>query len=257
MCVGKRGWEMSIRIQVEVRRGGAPHSSGSFARAPITIGSAADNDIVLRAPNVAACHGVVSLADAGLIFEDTSREGAFIGDVRVSGRAELGVRSVLSIPPFELDLRLRSTTPAHHHELYDTNVGEPDAFDTPDTRPIIELAETPQLAADATGENADAEPRPSLLIIDGPAHLCGQQLTIAEAPELVLGRSVEAHIRIADRAISRRHAALRRMADGSFQLVDLGSVNGVFLNGDQIKAERLEDGDEIRLGNVALAFSRR
>ncbi|HEX9766202.1 MAG TPA: FHA domain-containing protein [Nitriliruptorales bacterium] len=53
-----------------------------------------------------------------------------------------------------------------------------------------------------------------------------------------------------DRAASRRHAELRRTADG-WELVDLGSTNGTSLNGALIavgEARPLHDGDRINLG---------
>lgn len=245
---------MSIRIQVEVTRAGAPYYSGSFSRAPITIGSADDNDVVLRSADVTACHGVVTLSDAGLSFEDTSREGAFLGEEQIDGRAELGVRSVLKIAPFELDIRLRSNATEASFERFNTQPGWPETFDTPDTRPIIEPVDLPD-PPENLGSDTDANPLPALIVVDGPAHLRGERIQIPDLDEIVIGRSERADIRLADRAVSRRHAAMRRDADGRLLLVDLGSVNGLFLNGDQIETEALEDGDEIRLGTLAVVFS--
>jgi hypothetical protein len=55
--------------------------------------------------------------------------------------------------------------------------------------------------------------------------------------------------------VSRRHAAIR-LAEGTFlDLWDLGSSNGTFLNGTRLVAYRpyrLRDGDEIRLGQMAI-----
>src|SRR6185437_14858510 len=57
-----------------------------------------------------------------------------------------------------------------------------------------------------------------------------------------------------DPQVSRRHAALRVDADGAL-LEDLGSRNGVFLNGVRIeKSEPLHDGDQIRIGAQDLGF---
>lgn len=245
---------MSVRIQIEVTRAGAPYFSGSFSRAPITVGSADDNDVVLQSADVTACHGVVTLSDAGLCFEDTSREGAFLGDLPIEGQAELGVRGILKIPPFELDVRLRSNAPESSFERFKTNADWPESFDTPDTRPIIEPMDLPEPPEDL-GSAEDQDPLPAFIVVDGPAHLRGERIEIPDRDEVVVGRSERADVRLADRAISRRHAALRRDDEGRLHLVDLGSVNGLFLNGDQIESEALEDGDEIRMGTLALVFS--
>jgi len=57
-----------------------------------------------------------------------------------------------------------------------------------------------------------------------------------------------------EKGISRHHAAIRRGED-TLTLVDLGSVNGTYLNGQRLTPEQprvLRDGDEIRLGQLVL-----
>ena len=70
--------------------------------------------------------------------------------------------------------------------------------------------------------------------------------------DLVIGRS-GADLEVDDRGVSRRHARLSRGLDGGWTLTDLGSTNGTFLNGARVRAARLRDGDEIRVG-AATAF---
>lgn len=55
------------------------------------------------------------------------------------------------------------------------------------------------------------------------------------------------------KGISRRHAQLRRSKDGQLALVDLGSSNGTYLNGqllEPLARSLLDDGDEIVLGEL-------
>ena len=74
--------------------------------------------------------------------------------------------------------------------------------------------------------------------------------------EIVLGRSVESHIQVDDDGISRKHAKLVLGPSGRFQLVDLGSTNGTYLNGTRIELAELVDGDKIQIGsNTVLKFS--
>ncbi|MDB4994123.1 MAG: domain/GGDEF domain protein, partial [Myxococcaceae bacterium] len=67
------------------------------------------------------------------------------------------------------------------------------------------------------------------------------------AGETVLGRSLEAAIRLADEGVSRRHA--RIVVDvGRVFLQDLDSANGTFLNGEPCNVALIKDGDRIQLG---------
>ena len=74
--------------------------------------------------------------------------------------------------------------------------------------------------------------------------------------ETVLGRSSEAQFQVEDDGISRKHAKVVALGDGRFQLVDLGSTNGTYLNGLRVNTAPLYDGDKIQIGsNTVLKFS--
>ena len=70
---------------------------------------------------------------------------------------------------------------------------------------------------------------------------------------VVLGRSREADIRVADVNISRRHAEVRQEGAG-YWVVDLGSTNGLEVNGKRAERARLRDGDRIVLGSTEIVF---
>ena len=73
---------------------------------------------------------------------------------------------------------------------------------------------------------------------------------------IVLGRSRECDLRLADPNISRRHAEVQLEGDGSYALVDLGSTNGTELNGKRVSHARLSEGDAITIGQTELTFVR-
>jgi FHA domain len=74
-------------------------------------------------------------------------------------------------------------------------------------------------------------------------------------PEVIIGRSPDCHISIEDPLVSRQHAKIR-IEDGQVWVSDLGSRNGVRVNGRQAAGEvLLMDGDRIRLGTQELVFS--
>lgn len=61
---------------------------------------------------------------------------------------------------------------------------------------------------------------------------------------------------LADPAVSRKHAGIRRGMDGLYELADLGSTNGIYVNGHRMPKKTLEEGDVIRVGNSELIFRR-
>jgi Protein of unknown function (DUF3662)/FHA domain len=69
-----------------------------------------------------------------------------------------------------------------------------------------------------------------------------------------IGRSRECDIVLEDPGISRRHAELRPSGDG-FAIQDLGSTNGVLVNGEALHGARpLQAGDLIELGSTEVVF---
>ena len=82
----------------------------------------------------------------------------------------------------------------------------------------------------------------------------GRQFLLAEGVT-VIGRAGDAGVRIESGGVSRHHA--RIVIDrGHAHVEDLGSKNGTFVDGKPVTDARvLRDGDEIRVGPVALTFS--
>jgi hypothetical protein len=56
-----------------------------------------------------------------------------------------------------------------------------------------------------------------------------------------------------DTGVSRKHVGIRKI-DGGFELADLGSTNGVFVNGEKSARRRLVAGDVIRIGTSEAVF---
>jgi FHA domain-containing protein len=72
---------------------------------------------------------------------------------------------------------------------------------------------------------------------------------------VVIGRSKECDIQVADPNVSRRHAELRQEG-ATYWVVDLGSTNGTEVNGRRQKQTKLDDGDRIVVGSTELLFRR-
>ncbi len=68
-----------------------------------------------------------------------------------------------------------------------------------------------------------------------------------DRPDVVVGRHSEADIRLPMPDVSRRHCRLQ-FVEGLWQVVDLNSLNGVFVNGEQVLQAALNHGDVMRIG---------
>ncbi len=109
-------------------------------------------------------------------------------------------------------------------------------------------SETEAVSAEELGLEPEPERVPATVTVDGAQHKL-------EKPVMVIGRSKDTDIRVADPNISRRHAEIRQ--EGStFWIVDLDSTNGVAVNGRALKRAKLDDEDRITLGSTELVFRR-
>ena len=91
---------------------------------------------------------------------------------------------------------------------------------------------------------------PRLVIVAGPSR--GAQVAL-ETDEVALGRDSSCGVCLPDAALSRRHALLERSPDG-WRIRDLGSLNGLRVNGLPTAEHLLSDGDRIELGVSVLVF---
>ncbi len=70
---------------------------------------------------------------------------------------------------------------------------------------------------------------------------------------MLIGRDPENDIRLSDRSVSMRHA-LVLLLGGEYVIEDLGSLNGIFINGERVKKAVLRSGDTLKLGHAILRF---
>lgn len=74
-------------------------------------------------------------------------------------------------------------------------------------------------------------------------------------PGLVIGRGTDADLRINDPGISRRHAQLRVTGRGNavdMEIIDLGSTNGILLDGRRVQRAPVGEGSRIEIGNTRM-----
>ena len=107
-------------------------------------------------------------------------------------------------------------------------------------------------ATAAAGQAAPAAERPARLVVVS-SNFAGKEFRL-EKNEMVIGRtSGDNDIVIDHRSISRHHAKILRDG-GRYQVQDLGSANGVRVNGEEYGKVELRKGDLLDLGHVRLRF---
>ncbi len=73
-------------------------------------------------------------------------------------------------------------------------------------------------------------------------------------PQVSIGRADDADVRLAKAGVSRRHALIETLAEEVFQIKDLGSTNGTYVNGEKVSAVILKEQDLIGIGESRLKF---
>jgi len=92
--------------------------------------------------------------------------------------------------------------------------------------------------------------RASLVEVDGPAAGSEYALTAESA---IIGRGPQVDIVISDDSMSRQHAAIEVVEEG-FRIRDMGSTNGVTVNGSKVTGADLKHGDQVGLGERTLRY---
>jgi two-component system, cell cycle response regulator len=100
----------------------------------------------------------------------------------------------------------------------------------------------------------DGLPRQACMILIHPKRSELAPRVALEAEFYVLGREDDADVLLDRESASRQHAELRRDARGHWVVTDLDSTNGTFVNERRITEVTLEDGDQLRFGDVVYKF---
>ena len=74
----------------------------------------------------------------------------------------------------------------------------------------------------------------------------GSQFDI-DRERLTIGRGPGVHVVLQDPAVSRQHAAIE-LVDGGFRVVDLGSTNGIQVDGESVQTAALQNGHRFEIG---------
>jgi len=99
---------------------------------------------------------------------------------------------------------------------------------------------------------AEALPQGSGLLVVKRGPNAGSRFLLDRATTTA-GRHPNSNIFLDDVTVSRRHAEFRCVS-GEFQVVDVGSLNGTFVNREPVDWAVLANGDEVQIGKFRLVF---
>jgi pSer/pThr/pTyr-binding forkhead associated (FHA) protein len=99
-----------------------------------------------------------------------------------------------------------------------------------------------------SAEELGLERETATLTVNGKRHELDKR-------RVVIGRSRDSDIRLADPNVSRRHAEVRQEGAAHW-VIDLDSTNGTEVNGRRLKRAKLRPGDTITVGSTELVFRR-
>ncbi|HEY8153755.1 MAG TPA: FHA domain-containing protein [Myxococcota bacterium] len=90
----------------------------------------------------------------------------------------------------------------------------------------------------------------AIVFASGP--LGGTEVPL-EKDRVTIGRGVGVDIVLSDASVSNQHAALE-LAGAGFRIRDLGSTNGVRVNGGRVAASDLKHGDRLEIGSISFRY---
>jgi len=201
-----------------------------LTRNDYTVGRQEGNVIRLTERNVSRKHAKLAKENGKFVIEDLkSYNGVFINNERTKERVMLKSGDTVQIGDYRLIFREITGV-----ETEDSVIVKEDLV-----RPPL-----PRVATALPGE------KPKLIIINGPKP--GQIVNLEEG-ETIIGRSETATIMIDEPSVSREHGKIV-LRENYCQILDMGSSNGLKINGIQIKEHYLSHGDTIELGNILIRF---
>lgn len=145
----------------------------------------------------------------------------------------------------ETSLNLPATPPA---AVGPSTTARLDAVGVPVAEPQVGLGLVPEEAA-----AVDALPPGSALLIASSGPNSGARFLL-DAETTSAGRDTHSEIFLDDVTVSRRHAEFRRGANGAFEVRDVGSLNGTYVNRNRIESVELRAGDEVLIGKYRLTY---
>ncbi|MFF7202741.1 FHA domain-containing protein [Streptomyces sp. NPDC008141] len=201
------------------------------------IGRDPSSDIVLDDDRVSWHHAVLHADDGHwTVADEGSTNGTYADGRRIDEQGDVGPGSVL---------RFGHAIDGARAVL--TGQAPPE--------PVLEpapVAEPEPAPAPVSG----GRDRPSAVSMPRATGTFRQPTSVRPLPARTvrIGRGDDNDLVIDDLVVSRHHAELRAHSDGTYEIVDIGSHNGTFLNGQPVESARIGSGDIVGIGHSAFCL---
>ena len=230
---------MALRLLVRHPRsaaGDAGEISYEFEQARVQIGRGAGADVQLPGLSVSDRHAIIGQHRGHYTLQDEgTTNGTSVNDVALVPRRPRTLASGDEIGIDEFTLTFFEG-PLHH------GLTGPERTASLARRMLRELL----------GDESAASQPPFLRVEEGPE--AGTLINLGElGAEFVIGRGEQADLMLQHADVSRTHVALVRDLDGTLAR-DLGSKNGLEINGRRMRERRLRHGDVIRIGETTIVY---
>jgi pSer/pThr/pTyr-binding forkhead associated (FHA) protein len=227
-------------------------------RDEVTIGRKEGNTIRLTERNISRRH--VQLVRVGGIYklrDLDSYNGVLVNGRKVEGESTITSGDQIQLGDYtilvEEEVSARSGAPSHQAHQASGPAALP-ASAAPMSASVSLAPAAPFVSAHEPVQPLTSR-RPTvparIVMLTPPAS--GAEFVLPTDAAARLGRSDEVDCPINHRSVSREHAEIRPMGD-QFVIEDLGSANGVTINGRSSKKAELRSGDIIELGQVVFRF---
>jgi pSer/pThr/pTyr-binding forkhead associated (FHA) protein len=194
-----------------------------LVRDEYTIGRSEENAVRLTERNVSRKHARIALTDGSWHLHDlTSYNGCYVNGARVADAQNLAHGDLIQLGDYRLTVEDESLAASR----------ENGALTLPGR----------------SGKNMQAD---RMVVLVGPGQ--GQEFVLT-GQRSVIGRGEECEIAVNHPSVSRVHAEVRPIGDGRYEIVDLGSANGVRVNGVELPNSLLDARDVVELGDVVMKF---
>ena len=117
--------------------------------------------------------------------------------------------------------------------------------------PAATMLHTPAAVMPPAADDDHTFLLPAAALLINPEDPSPQEYRLAAVNNI--GRSDDNHLQLARPGVSRRHAVIVA-ASGGFTIQDLGSQNGVFVNGERISEHALKDGEQVVIGDRTMLY---
>jgi pSer/pThr/pTyr-binding forkhead associated (FHA) protein len=201
------------------------HADVIIAMGDTSIGAAADNNIVVSKPGVAPHHVSLAVSERSIVLSVRDGQARIHVNARpVREKALLHLGDTISLDTIQFVLK------PDRDEVIRTKV--------PATKPG---ASTPEPGSEMNATRARLVP-PKVVLRGVSGGYFGKIVPVRG--RLVIGRGNDCDLVLDEPEMSRRHAVIENSGDGIY-LRDLGSANGTFVNGVQVRDAVLHPDDQI------------